>query len=197
GEADVRVSRNLRPFLDWRSACFEARGMNSKHAILLVTSLLVIACGDTSGSGVNGSDDSGTDSSIGHDAGKADSTVPQDSGADTSAPHDGSAVDSGGNAGDDGGPDVGSDASHGDAHVADTGAPDAGTRGACLAACEAAHPEGAQAGQLLLNDCCGGSCASTCTSGPCFSGSGFACESCALAPLKAGTCGAHCRDPQA
>jgi hypothetical protein len=168
--------------------------MNPKSVLLLSASLFVPACGGSSGSGVDVAGDGG-----------ADGSVPRDGPDDSAVAHEGGAIDSGGGGGDggaadsgggrDGGPTVGIDASAQDANIPDAGVTDGTASGQCFAACEAAHPQGASDGQLLLGDCCGGTCASSCTSGPCFAGSGLACESCAITPLKAGTCGANCRTP--
>src|SRR4051794_7368989 len=153
-----------------RAREMNAREMNLKNAVLLSMPLLaLVAC---SGSVIDVADDSGADAHASGDAGFTDSAAHH---ADAESTPDG-AIDA--RAGDDAGPTIGIDGSTDDASVAYAGAPDASSRAACLAACEAAHPEGASDGQLMLGDCCGGTCATSCTSGPCFSGSTSTCKSC-------------------
>ncbi len=108
--------------------------MNPRNAVLLLASVFLLACGDSSGSGING--DGGADTSVSGDAGSADSGVAWDTGADGGALHDGGADTS--PPGDDGATDSGGiearpaetstpDASTRDASTPDTGAPDAST----------------------------------------------------------------------
>ena len=190
--------------------------MNPRNAVLLLASVFLLACGDSSGSGING--DGGADTSVSGDAGSADSGVAWDTGADGGALHDGGAdtsppgddgaTDSGGiearpaetstpdaSTRDASTPDTGApDASTTDTGALDTGAPDTGPRDTCYAHCDAAYPNGGGAASLELSACFTTSaCFSLCTGAdtpypPCLS--------CGIAQFKTSTCGAMCKqDP--
>ena len=190
--------------------------MNPRNAVLLLASVFLLACGDSSGSGING--DGGADTSVSGDAGSADSGVAWDTGADGGALHDGGAdtsppgddgaTDSGGiearpaetstpdaSTRDASTPDTGApDASTSDTGALDTGAPDTGPRDTCYAHCDAAYPNGGGAASLELSACFTTSaCFSLCTGAdtpypPCLS--------CGIAQFKTSTCGAMCKqDP--
>jgi hypothetical protein len=94
-----------------------------------------------------------------------------------------------------------------EANVSDGNAADATTqaaRRACMDQCEATHREGASTASLNAGSCCGGACASSCSSGAaCFGHAGvfgqpnakLTCQTCAVEPWRAGTCAPNCNGP--
>jgi hypothetical protein len=95
-----------------------------------------------------------------------------------------------------------------DVPAADVPVADAGTQAArlaCIDECEVTHREGHSSASLNAGNCCEGACMSSCFDGGvvCFGHNGsfgqpktdkLICQSCAIAPWRAGTCAPNCRN---
>ena len=132
------------------------------------------------------------------DGGITNPNPPSDAGTNPNPPSD---AGTNPNPPNDSGPVAVNDGGPHDAAVPDASTPDGGS---CVDECTAMYMSAAtNSAPLTLSDCCQGSCTASCPSNPatCFGGGGIAgdpgaivtCQTCAIVPLKAGTCGASCR----